>query len=57
MCLIGICVEKRESERNNENVLRKAKQLEKDRILGLSNVSDPIVSIAELKYKLEFAGC
>jgi len=41
----------------NENVLRKAKQLEKDRILGLSNVSDPIVSIADLNYKLEFAGC
>lgn len=40
----------------NENVLRKAKQLEKDRILGLSNVTDPILSIAKLKYNSEFAG-
>lgn len=41
----------------NEEVLRKAKQLEKDRILGLNDVSDPIASIVELKYKPEFAGC
>lgn len=29
----------------NENVLRKTKQLEKDRILGLYNVTDPILLI------------
>lgn len=40
----------------NENVLRKAKQLEKDRMLGLYNVTDPILSIAQLKYKSEFVG-
>jgi len=40
----------------NENVLRKAKQLENDRVLGLNNISDPILAVVELKYKAEFAG-
>lgn len=40
-----------------ETVLRKAKQIEKDRNLGLINVSDPVISIGNLKYKTEFAGC
>lgn len=32
------------------------KQLEKNRMLGLYNVTDPILSIVQLKYKSEFAG-
>lgn len=39
-----------------ENVLRKAKQLENDRRLGINKIADLIQSINELRYKPEFAG-
>jgi len=38
----------------SETVLCKAKQLDIDEKLGLGKVSDPITSILQLKYKLEF---
>jgi len=41
----------------SENVLRKAKQLDRDKKLGVSKIKDPISSLIQLKYSLEFAGC
>lgn len=41
----------------SENVLRKAKQLYRDETLGISEIKDPISSLIQLKYCLEFAGC
>lgn len=35
----------------NESILRKAKQLYNDEKLGLDKISDPIVSVLQLKYK------
>lgn len=40
----------------NESVLRKAKQLDTDNKLGTAKDIDPITSIVQLKYKLEFSG-
>jgi len=40
----------------SESVLRKAKQLDDDKKLGLGNISDPIASVLQLKYKPEFSG-
>lgn len=40
----------------NEPVLRKAKQLDVDKKLGLGDISDPIASVLQLKYKPEFSG-
>lgn len=37
-----------------ESVLRKTKQLDCDEKLGLGKISDPIASVLQLKYKLEF---
>lgn len=39
----------------SESVLRKAKQLDNDEKLGLEKISDPIISILQLKYKSEFS--
>lgn len=40
----------------SETILRKAKQLDADKKLGLENVSDSIASVLQLKYKPEFSG-
>jgi hypothetical protein len=41
----------------SEDVLRKAKQLDRDKKLRVSNLKDPISSLVQLKYGLEFANC
>lgn len=41
----------------SENVLWKAKQVHRDQELGLSGIKDPISTIVNLKYSLEFIGC
>lgn len=41
----------------SEDVLRKAKQQYRDEQLGVSKEKDPIFSLLNIKYGLEFAGC
>jgi len=41
----------------SENVLRKAKQLDRDKKLGVLKIKDPMSSLIQLKYGLEFADC
>lgn len=41
----------------SEDVLRKAKQLYRDKELGVLKENDPISSLIKVKYSLEFAGC
>jgi len=40
----------------NNNVLRKARQEGKDKELGVYNVKDPVKSINDLKYNVQYAG-
>lgn len=39
-----------------DNVLRKARQEGKDKELGVYQIQDPIVSINDLKYNVQYAG-